>query len=307
VSESDVVYPVVFYPRRPAGLIFHTAALGLLLAGGGYALWQAVNALSGATFTIYLVPAGIAILAAGQLIFSLYGLLSARYILDRDGVRLRWGPRVEDIPGDNILWVASEGEVPFRLRFPFFRWPGAVVGARKISDGRRLEFLSDRTRNLALVATQNVIYVVSPEKLQDFLITFGSIAEQGVIAPLAARSEDSTDLLVGFWADLTARFLVTAGTLLTIVLVAATALLAAGRDTVVLHAGLIRMEPVVLPAVRLMLLPVLNSLFAAFDLVLGMFFYRSTHLRPLAYLMWVTAMSSGLLFTTAVVYTLFFA
>lgn len=299
-------YPITFYPRRRAGFLFHLFALALLLAGGGYALWQAANAQMGTTFVVYLLPASLAILIAGQLLFSLYGLWTASYTLDRDGVRLRWGLRAEDIPGDAILWVASEREVPFRLRFPFIRWPGAVVGARRIPEGR-LEFMSDRSRNLVLIATLNGIYVVSPDRLAEFLKVFGAIAEQGVIAPLEAHSEDTSDLLAGFWADLPARYLVIAGLSLAVLLTLSTIFLAAGRETVVLHPGSLIMEPVVLPAVRIMLLPVLNTLFAVIDLGLGLLFYRSHFLRPLAYLMWIAGVSSGILFSIAVGYTLFMA
>ena len=307
MSEPDGINPVVFYPRRTPGLVFHVLSLGLLLIGGGYALWQAVNAQVGTTFIYYLIPAGAAILIAGQFLFSLYGLWTGTYTLDRDGVRLRWGLRSEDIPGNDILWVASERDAPFRLRYPIVRWLGSVVGARRLADGRRLEFMADRGRGLTLIATQNVIYIVSPEKTQEFLTIFGNIAEQGVIAPLEARSEGSIALLARFWSDLPARFLAITAAVLALILVVATALLVGSRDTIVLHAGPLRMEPAVLPAVRLMLLPVLNTLFTAVDLVLGILFYRSAHIRPLAYIMWTAAVVSGVLFSMAVIYTLFFA
>lgn len=299
--------PQVFYPHRKTGLVFHAVVLGLLLIGGGYTLWQAVNAEAGNTFIKYLAPAGLAVVVAGQVIFSVYGLWTASYTLDTDGMRFRWGLRAEDIPGNDILWVVPETESPFRLRFPFLRWPGSVVGSRKLPDGRKLEFMADRSQDLALVATTNVIYIVSPEKIQEFLNVSGFIAEQGVIAPLEAHSEATRDLLAVFWADLKARYLVIAGLALAITIPAVTALIASGRETVILHAGPIRVEPVVLPAVRLMLLPVLNGLFAAVDLVLGLLFYRSLHLRPLAYLIWTAAVVCAALFTAAVGYTLFFA
>jgi len=278
-----------------------------IMGWGGYNLWQAVNAEAGVDFLFFVLQSGLAVLLAGLLVFRLYGLLSASYTLDLDGVRLRWGLRAEDIPGNAILWAASEREAMQRLHFPFFRWPGAVVGTYRLPDGRRLEFMADRGRDLVLIATHEVIYIVSPDKTHEFLKLFEKIAEQGVIAPLEPRSEDSGVLLTSFWTDLPARSLVVATVLLAVTLAGATALIASARETVVLHPEQLDMEPVILPSVRLMLLPVLNTIFASVDLILGLFFYRSFHLRPLAYLMWTAAVVSGVLFVAAVGYTLLLA
>jgi hypothetical protein len=54
------------------------------------------------------------------------------------------------------------------------------------------------------------------------------------------------------------------------------------------------------PAVRLLLLPVLNLFFYIIDAILGLFFYRRSESRPAAYMMWGSSILSSLLFMAAI-------
>ena len=54
------------------------------------------------------------------------------------------------------------------------------------------------------------------------------------------------------------------------------------------------------PAARLMLLPVLNTINLIFDILIGLFFFRKTEWKPLAYLIWSSAVISPLLLLAAV-------
>jgi hypothetical protein len=61
-------------------------------------------------------------------------------------------------------------------------------------------------------------------------------------------------------------------------------------------------EPV--PGIRLLLLPVLNTFFYITDLLLGLFFYRRSDTRSLAYLMWTGSILTSILFAGAVYFIL---
>ena len=77
-----------------------------------------------------------------------------------------------------------------------------------------------------------------------------------------------------------------------------------GRDTVAMHFSFSGAAAEFAPAVRLLLLPIVNTAFFVADLALGMFFYRRTELRPLSYLIWATSLVVSLLFGAAVVFIL---
>jgi hypothetical protein len=60
----------------------------------------------------------------------------------------------------------------------------------------------------------------------------------------------------------------------------------------------------VVPAVRLFLLPILNSFFLLIDLFLGLFLFRSEDSRVLAYLLWAGGILTPVLFLVGVFFIL---
>jgi hypothetical protein len=57
-----------------------------------------------------------------------------------------------------------------------------------------------------------------------------------------------------------------------------------------------------MPAVQLLLLPVINAFFYLADSFLGLFFYRRPEIRTLAYLLWGSSSLVSLLFMAAVLF-----
>jgi len=58
------------------------------------------------------------------------------------------------------------------------------------------------------------------------------------------------------------------------------------------------------PAVRLMLLPILNGFFFLLALLLGLLFFRRDESRPMAYALWMSNVLTSLLFLAAVYFML---
>ena len=139
-----------FYPPRRSGLIFHAGAILFLLAASGLGLWQASSASIGPTFLIYLLPALISVPVIFLLAYRAYALFSASYQLERDGLRLRWGLRSEQIPMDALVWVGLARDFPQPAPLPMVHWPGAILGQRHLPDGRSAEYLAARSRDLVL-------------------------------------------------------------------------------------------------------------------------------------------------------------
>lgn len=258
-------------PERLAGVIFHVAAILLLLSASGWGIWQAAHSEIGPVFVLYLLPALASIGLVPTLIYRLYSLLGAFYQVERDGMRLRWGLRIEDIPMDTILWVSLITDLEQKPPMPWFRWPGAVLGTRHLPDGATLEFLASNSRDLILVATQRHVYAISPQQPRAFLEKFERFMELGSIFPVQARSVYPSFLLARIWRLRSARDLLLSGFLLNIFLLLWVSFIVPNHPNIVL--GFIPGSGPV-PSVRLLLLPVLSAVFFLFDSFLGFFFYR---------------------------------
>lgn len=134
--------------------------------------------------------------------------------------------------------------------------------------------------------------------------TFQRFTEMGSLTPLAARSVYPAFLLARVWSARPARVLLLGCVLLGLALLVWVSLAIQGRGE--LHLGF---QPDgspgdIVPAVRLMLLPILNSSFFLVTLFLGMFFFRHEESRPMAYIIWLSSAVTNLLFLLAVFFVL---
>ena len=294
----------VFYPRQRAGLAFHFAAILALAAGAAAGVWFAAQASLGFIFMVSLLPAAAAVALGPILVYRAYALRSAAYTLERDGIRLRWGWRVIELPMNAVLWMHTTDELVYPVTPPRLRWPGAVRGAGSLPRAGEVEFLASETRNLVLIATPERIYAISPSDPRAFLTTFQRLTEMGSLFPLAPRSVYPTILLRRVWASQPARLLLVAGAALSLLLLAWVGLAIpglAGAPMGFLPGGSAGESG---PAVRLLLLPVINGIFFLGNAILGLFFFRSEERQPLAFLLWGTGSAVPLLFLVAVFFIL---
>jgi hypothetical protein len=293
-----------FRPDRRMGLIFHIAGSLLFTLASLFGLWQASQASIGLMFMLYLLPALASVIIVPILVYRVYALQSAVYILQREGIRVRWGLRSEDIPMDDVLWVHPAAELSAPLPLPALRWPGAVLGKRHLAGGGEVEFLAGNFRDMLYIATPGGGMVISPVAPDRFLETFQRFTEMGSLTPLPARSVYPAFLLARVWSAKLARGLLLTCVLLGLALLVWVSLSIQGRSQ--LHLGF-RPDGSpgdLVPAVRLMLLPILNSFFFLVALFLGMLFFRRDDSRPLAYILWLGSALTNLLFLMAVFYIL---
>jgi hypothetical protein len=174
------------------------------------------------------------------------------------------------------------------------------LGVRRLPDSRTLEYLAARASHVILVTTPQRVFAISPEDQEAFLKAFRSVAELGSITPIPARSAYPALLLSLSWSERLPRTLILLGMGLSLVLLIWASLVIPGREQVPL-----RLDPGgsalgSVPAVRLLLLPILNFFFYIIDAILGLFFYRRSESRPAAYLMWASSIFTSLLFMAAV-------
>jgi len=303
-----------FRPRRTAGTIFQLGAIALSGLAAGWGLWQASQAAMGAEFLLALLPVLLGVVALPLLVYRLLALRGAYYHLERDGITLRWGLRVEEIPIDAVIWVRQVKEEARSLPLPWLRWPGSVLGIRRMPDGVAVEYLAAEIRGMVLIATSMGIFAISPEDPPALLTAYQRLTELGSLSPLTARSVYPTFLLARLWRSRSARALLLGGLALNLLLLAWVILVAPARGEVML--GFQRGGEAV-PGIRLLLLPVLSSFFFLIDFFVGLFLYRRS-LFPktppgasypsaapysvLAYLLWGVGALTPLLFILAVAF-----
>ncbi len=298
---ADNIY--IFRPPRRLGLAYHLAAVLLLAAAGFLGLLQASRAAAGPVFLPFVLPAILTVSFGPVLLYSAYSLWGASYGLERDGIRLQWGLRAEDIPMDSVLWVRSEAALREHLPVPLWRLPGAVLGKRSLRDGTPVEFFAARTQQLLLIATSARVYVISPAHPDEFLQAFKVLSELGTITPVEALSVYPVFLLSRLGRDGRGLALLFAGLALSLGLLTWVGLSVRTRATITWQTPTTQVaEPV--PSVRLFLLPVLNAVFFMADTLLGLFFYRRNETQVASYLLWGVSVLTAALFLGAVFFIL---
>lgn len=294
----------VFYPPLHPGLIIHLALLLALALTGGYGLVSASQADIGLAFLLSLAPLFLALGLGPLLAYRAYALYTAQYTIEREGLRLRWGLRIEEIPINEVLWVKTGEELNRRLPLPWLRLPGDVVGVRSAPGLGEVEFLAAQDSPLVLIATQKRIYAISPEDPQAFLQAYQRHMEWGSLAPIAARSVYPTFLINAVWSVPLARALVLVGAGLSLLLLVWVSLAIPGREWVGWSFGTTGAPTELAPSVRLMLLPVLNTFLFLIDLLLGLFLFRRPESQPLALLVIGGGAVTPLLFLAGVLFIL---
>ncbi|NPV77885.1 MAG: hypothetical protein HPY59_16110 [Anaerolineae bacterium] len=290
----------VFQPPRQTGLLIHGGLAILLLGGSAVSLIAALNREAGSYFVLLLLLSLGLLPPAALAVYRGYALLQASYTLERDGLRLRWGLRGEDIPLSEIEWVRPATDLGYHLPLPPFAIPGAILGKYTLKDLGVVEFIASETTTLLLVATPERIFAISPEDPNRFMRNFQRAMELGSLTPLESHSTVPAAFLQRIWADRAARYMLMAGLGLTLILFILTGIAIPSLNNVSLGYDL-NAQPLE-PAApeRLLLLPTLAAMTLTGDLILGMYFYRKVHHRPAAYLLWSSGIITPALLIVAV-------
>ena len=276
----------LFHPSRRNGLVFQGVLVLILWAGGGLAFWSSLRQDSGSNVIFYLMLSVFLLAPTPLLLYRLYALLQASYTLERDGLRIRWGLRGEDIPLPQIEWIRPANELGFPLRIPLSSSPGAYLGSTRMEGLGLVEYMASDIRTMLLVATPNKVFVISPADPKAFMRSFRRVFELGSLSPLPTYSVRPAAFLERVWADLPARAMLLSGFILTAALFILVSLRIPTLATVSLGFDASQQPLDAGPAESLLLLAVLGGFSYVLDLFTGLFFYRQMTSRPVAYLLW---------------------
>ena len=296
--------PSFFRPSRRRGLLLNSGAALLLAAGAAACLIFGLTRATASRLTLFLLLGLLLSVPVVWLLYRIYALLNASYTLEREGLRLRWGLRAEDIPIPDIEWLRPASDLVLPLPMPRLTWPGAYSGTVQVPDLGPVEFMaSDRARML-LVATPSKIYVISPADPGAFSIAFRHATELGSLAPLRSYSARPAAYISHVWDDRAARILVAAGIGLLLLMFISSGLGLNARIGALLgaHADLSAVDT--LPAVQVLLLPMMALTAFAANLVLGLALFRRTETHAIAYLLWTGGAIVPLIFLIGTFFTL---
>ncbi|MBN1536016.1 MAG: hypothetical protein JW908_04740 [Anaerolineales bacterium] len=264
-----------YAPSRRQGLIFHAGLALIVLAIGAWGLRLAFQSDFGLLFLLYLIPPIVATVFLPIIAYRAYALWRAYYTLERNGIHLHWGARVEDIPMQSILWVRTNNDPQLasigRLPLPILRWPGAVRGVSHLSNGFPVEYMAAESKNMVLIATSKRVIAISPANIDNFMFAYQRLSELGSLSPWPARSIFPTFVFAKVWNAPSARYMILGAILLDILLLGWVSLVIPTRQEIFL--GFTATSEPVAPF-RMLLLPLLNTVFLAIDIILGIFFYR---------------------------------
>jgi hypothetical protein len=294
----------LFFPPRRRGLLFNLGlALGLALLSAALFMLTGRAAL-GPLFLLYLLGAITVAAPIPLLAYRAYSLTRSSYQIERDGIRLKWGFREEDIPMSEIEWVEYAEDLIVPLEKPRLIWPGSVVGKTEQEGLGEVEFMASEEQEMVMIGTKQRVYVISPGDAGSFVHSYRNIYELGSLAPFPAYSNFPRFLFVDFWHDPITRALLLVTLIFSLALFVWVGLAIPNLTEVSLGftaAGL-PLGPVS-PA-QLFLLPSVNILLVTANYLMSMYFFRRAVDHPLVYWLWAVNALTSLLFLLAVFFIL---
>lgn len=285
-------------------MLYHLGLSAILFAMVVLGLQATARAEIGAIFLLTLLPTVFAMVLLPILLYRAYALWTATYTIERDGLRLQWGLRVEEIPMKAIRWVSPSRSYAGPLPLPWPRLDGAVLGVRQLQKEQTIEFLSASSQGLILIGTDERVFAISPLRTDEFLSAYRHETELGSFADRPARSVRPAAILSNFWPDTRARSLVLGLFALNLALLLWVSLSIPAHPTIPFRFSAAGNPTEFAPGVRLLLLPVISILIGTVDFLLGLFFYRRVETQIVAYMLWATGLATSVLFLGAVYFIL---
>ena len=291
----------VFRPKWKPGLILHLLLAVILAAGSGFLLWLAFQQHLGGFLILFLFGALVLLAPFLLIVYRAYALYHASYTIEREGFKVHWGLRREDIPLSEIEWVRPVNELLIPLTTPRFSLPGAYLGASQHPDLGEVEFIASDYNSLVIIETANEVLAVSPEDPEDFMKMFNRSLEMGSITPIESYSSQPAEFIRSVFSQPLARGFLIAGLLLTLALTVFTSLIIPYRQVISMGVNSIGQPLDPVSSNSLLILPILGGLSLVLDVILGFNFFHKEDQRKVSYLLWAAGAVTPLLLIVALI------
>ena len=276
----------LFFPERHPGIILHGVIVTLLIILMLASLWSATTWAEGSIFVLFMVLIVILTVAIPFVLYRGYALLHARYIVEREGLRIRWGLRTEDIPLGDIEWIRRANESGYSITPPFLSWPGAILGERSNEDLGKIEFLASDHKKLILVVTHHKTFAISPQNPREFENVFQRSFEMGSLFPIESQSTRPAAFFQMVLKDKYAKYLLPMNVGLTLLLWLVSGFIIVNNPLLPLGFSPQGVPLDRVPSQQLLLIPILGLFVLVFNLILGLFFFRQEDTFQISYLLW---------------------
>jgi hypothetical protein len=291
----------LFFPERKQGIIFHSIILLVLIGLMLLAVWATTTWAEGSGFVLFIILIVILSVFIPTVLYRGYALLHARYILERDGLRLRWGLRTEDIPISQIEWVRQANESGYSVQPPLFAIPGAVLGDRKIENLGMVEFMASDLSKLILISTHQRSFAISPQNPREFELAFQRSFEMGSLFPIESQSSRPAAFIQSALKDKYAKYLLPMNIGLTLLLWLVSGFVIVNNPQLPLG-----FSPQGLPLDRvasqqLLLIPVLGLFILIINIIAGLFFFRQEENYRISYMLWIGGVITPILLILSMV------
>lgn len=284
-----------FQPEQKRGIPF-LAGIFIVLLLAAVAFFYLSSLQTGGILFVVFIALGLALcLPLPLLAYRAYACWGAYYQLQRDGLRLRWGLRIEDIPISKIEWIRPISDLVEPLPLPPLSSPGAILGSRRVKELGEIEFLASERSKILLLATPEKIFAISPADPGGFIQTFYRLTELGSLTDYPESSVYPVLLISTVWVDKIARSLVLPGFGLWLAVIFWTILIITSRPEIALGYDPSGTPVPKTPVIQLVLLPIVNGFAFLIDLAAGFYLYRRDPQRPVAYLVWAAACVTSIL------------
>jgi len=293
----------IFPPSKRSGILFHGILLLLLALLSAWGFFNLTRTTIGEDFVTYLLVGLIAFAPMPWIGYRAYALVRAEYILDRDGLELRWGLRDEAIPLNDIEWVRPVKDLTRPLRLPPMALPGAILGQRRHPDLGVVEFVASDRKNMLLVATAKHVFAISPARPLDFTQTFARAIELGSVTPAQPKSLYPSFILSEAWENGLIRFLWLASLFLNLGLFVWASLIIPSYPRLGLGFNPDGTVDAV-PSILLIILPLISTLLALAGFAVGLYYFRWEKTRPVSLILWTSSALESLSFLIAILFIL---
>ena len=275
---------IAFAPPRRKGIITHAILAIISATAGGLLLLLAFDQPGRSLFILWIILSLVFIAPLPVILYQGYALYRALYYLERDGLRLRWGLRIEDIPIPDIEWIRPASEMGFHLPLPLINFPGAILGTRVIEGLGPVEYLASEQDTLLLIATPKKIYAINPRNPGEFIRAYRKVSEMGSLSPISSSSERTINFFRLVWTNKFLRTVFIGSFWLNVLLFALVNVTISQHTSISL--GFNPDGSIVTPGPpeQLFLFPFLSIFTFIFDFLTSLFFFHRRNQNSVAYL-----------------------